>query len=80
MIELANGFDRLLQLLIIVQPSTNLGDTLTPNAELLRSPAGIGYRQNKYSVPLAARAFRAILAVTDRAVQKRAAQQFAANR
>src|SRR5882757_3430916 len=35
MIEFANGLDRLLQLLIVVQPAANLGNALATHAEFL---------------------------------------------
>ena len=80
MIELANRLDRLLQLVIILQPVTNFGNPLATHAELLRTSTGISRRQNKYLVPLATRAFRAVLAVADSALQQRAAEQLASNR
>src|SRR6266702_2817550 len=80
MIEFANDLDRLLQLLIVVQPAANFVDALATHAELARAPARIGDRQNKYLVPFATRAFRAIFGVSDRALQQRATQQFTGHR
>jgi hypothetical protein len=77
MIELANGLDRPLQLLIVADPPTNLGNTLTTNAELLRAPARISHRQDKHPVPFATRAFRTVFGMSDGALQQRAAQQLA---
>ena len=42
MIEFTDILDRPLQLLIIVEPTANLGDALATHAELLRAPAGVG--------------------------------------
>src|ERR1700704_5023186 len=69
MIELANGLDRLLQPLIVVQPAANLGDALATHAELPRAPTRIADRHNKHPVPLATRAFRAVFGVSDGALQ-----------
>ena len=78
MIELANRLDRLLQLLIIAQPAAYLRNPLATHADLTRASSRIGHRQDKHLMPFAARAFRAILGVSDRALQQRAAQQLAA--
>ena len=80
MIELADVLDRLLQLLIVVQPAPNLRHSLATHAELLRSPAGVGQGQHEHLVPFAARAFRAALSMSDPTLQQRAAQQLAADR
>jgi hypothetical protein len=57
MIELANGLDRLLQLLVIVEPAANLGNPFAPHAELARPSARIAYRQNEDPVPFTAHTF-----------------------
>ena len=80
MIKLANGLDRLLQVLIIGEPAADLGNPLAPHAELPRASARIGNRQDEDVMAFAARAFRAVLAVSDGALQERAAQQFAGDR
>src|SRR5919197_3093816 len=80
MIELANGLDRPLQPLVIVQPAANLGNPLATDADLLRTSTSIGHRQNEHPVSLAARAFRAALGMSDGALQQRAAQQLASDR
>src|SRR6202171_418920 len=80
MIELANALDRLLQLLIIAQPAAHLSNPLAAHTELTRTSSRVGHRQDKYVMPFAARAFRAVFGVPDRALQKRAAQQFAGDR
>lgn len=80
MIELADVLDRLLELLIIVEPAPDFGDPLAPHAELLRAPAGVSHGQDKHLVSLTAGAFRATLGMSDSALQQRAAQQFAGNR
>src|SRR6476620_6821605 len=72
MIELANGLDRLLQVLIIAQ--------LAPHAELARTSSRVGHRQDKHVMPFATRAFRASFGVADGAFQQRAAQQLAGDR
>jgi hypothetical protein len=54
MIELADVLNRLLQLLIIIEPTANLGDPFTTYAELLRPPARIRHRQHKDMVPFTA--------------------------
>ena len=80
MIELADVLDRLLQLLIIIEPTANLGDPFTTYAELLRPPARIRHRQHKDMVPFTARAFGTILGMPDGALQQRTAQQLASDR
>src|SRR6516164_1299195 len=80
MIELADVLDRLLQLLIIVEPATNLGHPLASHAELLRAPASIGHRQHEDLVPLTTGAFRAASGMSDSALQQRPAQQLAGDR
>jgi hypothetical protein len=80
MIELANGLDRLLQLLIITQPAAYLGNPLATNAELTCASARIGHRQHKNLVAFAARAFRAAPGVSDSALQQRPPQQLTGDR
>src|SRR5437764_11380719 len=80
MIEFANGLDRLLQLLIIVQPAANLGDPFATHAELPRASTRIGHRQHEHLVSLATRAFRAALGMSNGALQQRATQQLASDR
>jgi hypothetical protein len=72
-IELTDVLDRLLQLLIVVEPAPNLGDTFATNAELLHAPTAIAHRQDEHPVSFATRAFRAVFGVSDRALQQRAA-------
>ena len=80
MIELTNGLDRLLQLLVVAEPAAYFGNPLTTHAELTRASPRIGDRQNKHLMPFAARALRASFCVSDRALQQRATQQLAADR
>src|SRR6476660_1228095 len=80
MIKLANGLDRLLQVLIIAQPAAHLGNPLAPHAELARTSSRVGHRHDKHVMPFATRAFRASFGVTDGAFQQRAAQQLARDR
>src|SRR6266540_4072057 len=80
MIELANGLDRLLQLLIIAQPAAHLSNPLAAHTELTRTSSGVGHRQDKNVMPFAALAFRASLGMSDRALQQGAAQQLAGDR
>src|SRR5258707_14452010 len=80
MIEFANALDRWLRLLIIAQPAANLGDPLPTHTELPRASTRIGHRQNEHPVSLATRAFRAVLGMSDGALQQRAAQQLARDR
>jgi hypothetical protein len=79
MIELADALDRLLQLLIIVEPSANFSDPLATYAELLRAPAGVGHRENEHLVPLTTCALRTISGVSNRALEQRAAEQLASD-
>src|SRR5262245_37259108 len=58
MIEFANGFDGVLQLLIIGEPAAHFLNPLTAHAELTRTSARIGHRQTKDLMHFAARAFR----------------------
>ena len=80
MIKLANGLDRLLQVLIIAQPAAHLGNPLAPHAELARTSSRVGHRQDKHVMPFATRAFRASFGVADGAFQQLAAQQLARDR
>src|SRR6266545_1296866 len=80
MIELANRLDRLLQLLIIAQPAAHLSNPLAAHTELTRTSSRVGHRQDKYVMSFAARAFRAPLGMSDRALQQGAAQQLASDR
>src|SRR6201993_4694310 len=73
MIELADLLDRLFQLLVIVEPTANLGDPLATHTDLLRTPARVGHSQDKHLVPFAARALRTVFAVPNGALQQRAA-------
>jgi hypothetical protein len=79
-IELADGLDRLLELLIVVEPAANFGDPFSTNAELLNAPPAIAHGQDEHPVAFAARAFRAVFGVTDRALQQRAAQHLPGDR
>src|SRR5512145_1525206 len=80
MIELADVLDRLLELLIIVQPAADLGNPFATHAELLGPPAGVADRHKKNPVPFTAGAFRAVFGMPDGALQQRATQQFAGDR
>src|SRR3977135_2787490 len=80
MIELANGLDRLLQLLIIAQPAAHLGNPLAAHTELTRTSSCVGHGQNKHVMPFAARAFRAVFGMSDGALQQRAAEELAGDR
>ena len=77
MIELADVLDRLLELLIIVEPAPNLDDPLAPHAELSRAPACVGHGQNEHPMPLTAGALGTALGVPDSALEQRAPQQLA---
>ena len=77
MIELADGFDRLLQLMVIVQPLPYLGDPLRTHADLSRTPSGIAHRQHRDRMTFAARAFRAATGMTNDSIQQRAPQKLA---
>jgi hypothetical protein len=74
MIELANGLDRSLQLLIIVQPAANLSNPFATHADLPGASTPIAHSQHEYVVSFAAGAFRIALAVPDGALQQRAAR------
>ena len=58
MIELANGLDRSLQLLIIVQPAANLSNPFATHADLPGASTPIAHSQHEYVVSFAAGAFR----------------------
>jgi len=75
MIEFANRFDRLFQLLIIVQPPADLFNSLATNAELAGPPTRIAHRQNENPMPLAAGTFRTVLGMPHDTLEKRAAEQ-----
>src|SRR5262249_40707370 len=70
-IELADRFDGLLEPLIVVQPAANLGDALTPHAQLTGAAAGIPHRQHRNPMPLApARAARTAFLMAKHALQQ----------
>src|SRR5438045_1339363 len=80
-VDLANGLDRLLQLLIIPQPSPHLGKPFAAQADLPCAPTGVAYGENRQLMPFAARAFRAALCmISDRALQQRTAQDLPGHR
>src|SRR4029077_21069932 len=80
MIELANGLDRPLQVMIIAQPAAHFGNPLAPHAKLARTSSRVGHRQDTQVMPFATRAFGASLGVADRPFQQRAVQQLAGDR
>ena len=80
MIEFANGFDRLFQLLIIVQPPADLFNALPTNAELAGPPTRVAHRQNENPMTLAAGTFRTVLGMPYDTLEKRAAQQLTGDR
>ena len=59
MIAFANRFERRLELLVIGEPSTDLGHALAPQAELARAPAWIAHGEDRKRVALAAGALGA---------------------
>jgi hypothetical protein len=75
MIEFANGFDGLLQFLVISEPAAHFLEPLTAHTDLTRTMARIRHRQHEDLVAFATCAFLASRAVPDDALQKRAAQQ-----
>ena len=77
MIELADRLDRLLQLLIVVQPTANLSNALAAHAELAHASAPIAHGQDMHLVPFAARAFRAAALVSNGALKQRTAHKLA---
>jgi hypothetical protein len=79
-IELADRFNRFLQLVVIAQPAPHLVDLLAPQAELARAPAGIADRQNPQRVSATAGADRTAAAVTHRPLDQRTAQHFPGHR
>src|SRR5271168_180456 len=81
MVELANGFERFLQLLIIAQPAAHLGNPLAAQAELPRASTRIAHGENRQRMPFAARALRAALGmIADRPLKQRTAQDLAGHR
>src|SRR5712692_6086170 len=79
-IEFANRFDRSFQLLVIVQPAADLGNSLPSHAELTRAATRVTHREDEHLVTFAARALRTADPVTNNALQQRAAQHFAGDR
>jgi hypothetical protein len=65
MIEFANGFDGLLQFLVIGEPAAHFLNALATHAELTCASARIGHRQHENLVAFAARTFRAARGVPD---------------
>ncbi len=63
MIELANSFDRFLQVLVIAQPAANLGNPFVTHAQLPGASTRVAHRQNKDLMPFAARAFWAAFGI-----------------
>ena len=77
MIEFANDFDLLLQVLVIGDPAAHFLNPFAAHAELTRTAARIAHRQDEDTVALTARACRAIFGVSDCALQQSAAQHLA---
>ena len=77
MVELADGLDRPLQLLVIAQPAANFGNSLAAHAELARASTGVAYRQNADLVPFAAGTLRAAFGMPDNTLQQRATEDLA---
>src|SRR5579864_7398936 len=79
-IELTNRFDRVLQSLIIVQPTSNLGNTLPTHTQLSSASPRIAHCQHQDGMALATFTFRAATLMTNNSFQQRAAQQLASDR
>ena len=80
MIKFVNRLDRLLELLVIGQPTANLSNAPATHAQLLRASTRIRNRQNKNLVSFAARALRTTALMSNNALQQRAAQQLTRDR
>jgi len=80
MIEFANGLDRLLQILVILQPATHFGNAFATHAQLARSSTGISHRQNEDLVTFAALALRTAALVANQPFQEGATQKLAGDR
>src|SRR6266853_3653554 len=80
-VDFANGLDRLLQFLIILQPAAHFGNALAAQAELLCVPTRVAHGEDRQLVPFAARAFRAASCmIADRTLQQRATQDLSSHR
>jgi hypothetical protein len=80
MIELTNLLDRLLQFLIVAQPTANLGNPFATDADLARASASITDRNYRDRMALTTLAFRTATLVTDNPLQQRAAQELPGDR
>ena len=80
-IEFADRFDGLFQLLIVGQPLAHHRHHLATQAELTRAPARVAHRQYRQPVTFAARAFgTAAGVVADGSLEQRSAQNLAGHR
>ena len=80
MIEFADLFEGLPELVVVAQPAAHFLDLFAAQAELAGAAAGIGDGQNRQRVPAAAGADRAAAAVTHGPLNQRAAQEFTGHR
>lgn len=77
MIQLANGFGRFLQLLVIAQPAANLGNQFGTDAELPGTATRIADGQNGLRMSFTTGALGAAAGMTGRALDEGTAQDFA---
>src|SRR5919109_3230045 len=76
-VQLADGLDSFLQLLVIAQPVPYLRNQFGTNAELASAAAGIADGQNGLRMSLTAGAFRAATGMTGSALDEGTAQDLA---
>jgi hypothetical protein len=76
-IQLADGLDGFLQLLVVIQPLANLRNLFAMDAELPVAAAGIADGQNRLRMAFTASAPGTAAGVMRNAIEERATQEFA---
>ena len=80
MVEFADLFKRLPELVVVAQPAAHFLDLLAAQAELAGAAAGIGDRQNRKRMSAATGANRAAAAVAHRPLHQRTTQDLRRHR
>jgi len=75
MVQLADGFQLLLELVVVIQPAAHLGDLFAAEAELARASAGIADGEDRQRMAFAAGTLGATAGVADGTLQEGAAEE-----
>jgi hypothetical protein len=80
MVQLADGFQFVFQLAVIVQPTANLRDLFARKADLARAPARIADGEDPQGMAFAAGTLRTPRGMADGALQQGAAKDLSGDR